>query len=250
MFNSENKETVTIIFAVDANHDLYKVARFTEKIYNKQRYCWSHLGNLVYCAEQSGDDAPVKRDENYFEPITRYELMYYFRNPNESEFYRVSEMLKRSGFDKKAVAFYMLIITVDCDTNKEQHHMYFITKCDLGVEYVFRKPVEKVSVGRDNTEFYAYGETYHNNKKIYTRRKHQFAGTWSDEYYLDGPRIDENALFEELHLQAITLSGSYDSVPPEEISFVSWTYADDKHFKLTQDGIKYLEIHNTKSNKL
>ena len=144
MFNSENKETVTIIFAVDANHDLYKVARFTEKIYNKQRYCWSHLGNLVYCAEQSGDDAPVKRDENYFDPITRYELMYYFRNPNESEFYRVSEMLKRSGFDKKAVAFYMLIITVDCDTNKEQHHMYFITKCDLGVEYMFlENPLKK-----------------------------------------------------------------------------------------------------------
>ena len=39
----ENKKTVAVLFAVDENNDVYRIARFTERVHDEEHYYWSQM---------------------------------------------------------------------------------------------------------------------------------------------------------------------------------------------------------------
>ena len=240
-----NKRKVSVLFAVDEYRDIYRIARFTERIRNEERYCWSQIGKLACCAEQKDSNSILKKEEGYMDPISRWEPICYFRHQNGIEYQQVTDMLYRAGFKKQAKGLYLLEVSTDYNRNSETHELYYFTKGSLNCEFLFKKPTDNFLLPGTNTEFYACGQVKEGKREIHLRHHHEFSTKWNDWYVLDkGHPISKEFLLKKLQQQGCYATGSESFPPLRDFSFVGWTYADDEQFKLTPDGIHFLKVFN------
>ena len=241
----ENKKTVTVLFAVDENNDVYRIARFTERVHDEEHYYWSQIGNVIRCAERKDITSLLKKEEEYIPPLSQWNLLWYFKNRNGDEYREVAEVLYRAGFKKQAKGFYMLIVRTDYNNNSDKHELYYITKSEVGAEILFKEPCCALEYPMENTEFYASAKTEDEKNPVHLRYSHEFTNKWSHWSVSDKePILSGEFLFEKFREQGCYKTVSESFATPHKLDVVGWSFADEEHFKLTPSGIFYLTLTN------